>query len=164
MTDVPQVIERIETAVEDLDATIRDIRRSIFALGSVEAAADIQTELTRLVDRAAATLKFRPRLDLQGPVRSMVSDDLAPHLLAVLGEALSNAARHAGASRVDVHVQAGDGLVLVVADNGGGLPEDVQESGLKNIRDRAVQLGGRFVVDSSVEGTTLTWSVPFSRT
>ena len=156
--------ERIEAAVEDLDATIKDIRRSIFALGSVEEAADIQTELTRLVDRAAATMKFRPQLDLVGPVRSMVTDELAPHLLAVLGEALSNAARHAGASRVDVRVHVGDGLELVVADNGGGLPDDVQESGLKNIRDRAVQLGGRFLVESSAEGTTLTWSVPFSRT
>ncbi len=45
-----------------------------------------------------------------------------------------------------------------------GFPTDVQESGLKNIRDRAVQLGGRCVVESSAEGTTLTWSVPFSRT
>ena len=53
--DLPQVDERIEQAVDDLDATIKDIRRSIFALGSAEAAADIQTEITRLVDRAAST-------------------------------------------------------------------------------------------------------------
>ena len=60
MSESPEVNARIETAVEDLDATIKDIRRSIFALGATETAADIRTELTRMVDRAATTLKFRP--------------------------------------------------------------------------------------------------------
>ena len=50
---LPQVNQRIDAAVDDLDATIKDIRRSIFALGSSEAAADIQTEITHLVERAA---------------------------------------------------------------------------------------------------------------
>ena len=139
---MPQVNERIEAAVDDLDATIKDIRRSIFALGSAEAAADIQTEITRLVERAASTLKFRPTLEIDGPVRSTVSDDVAPHLLAVLGETLSNAIRHAGATKIDVRVSAGDSLDLVVRDNGGGIPEEAQESGLRNIRDRATALGG----------------------
>ena len=76
VSDVPQVSERIEAAVDDLDATIKDIRRSIFALGSAEAAADIQTEITRLVERAAATLKFRPTLEIDGPVRSTVSEEV----------------------------------------------------------------------------------------
>ena len=156
-----QVRQRIESAVDDLDATIKDIRRSIFALGSGEAAADIQSEVTRLVDRAAVTLKFRPSLEIQGPVRSVVSEDVAPHLLAVLGEVLSNATRHSGASRIDVRVSAGERLDLVVADNGGGLPPDLQESGLGNIRDRAARLGGECTVDSSEHGTTVTWSVPF---
>jgi signal transduction histidine kinase len=158
----PQVQERIEAAVEDLDATIKDIRRSIFALGSTETAADIQTEVTHLVDRAASTLKFRPTLEIEGPVRTTVTDDVAPHLLAVLGEVLSNATRHSGATTIDVRVSAGDGLSLVVADNGRGLPDDVQESGLSNIRDRAARLGGTCEVSSSAEGTTVTWSVPFS--
>jgi signal transduction histidine kinase len=161
MIETPQVRQRVKSAVDDLDVTIKDIRRSIFALGTGEAAADIQTEVTRLVDRAAVTLKFRPTLEIQGPVRTLVSEEVAPHLLAVLGEALSNAARHSGASRIEVRVSAGDGLDLVVADNGGGLPDDLQESGLRNIRDRARRLGGSCTLQSSADGTTLTWSVPF---
>ncbi len=152
--------ERIDAAVHDLDATIKDIRRSIFALGTTESSADIQTEIARLVDRAASTLKFRPHLELAGPIRSTVSEEVAPHLLAVLGEALSNAARHAGASRIDVRVVAGDSIDLVVADNGGGLPEQRRESGLTNIRERADLLGGSCTIESSPEGTTISWSVP----
>ena len=94
-------------------------------------------------------------------MRSAVSEDVAPHLLAVLGEALSNATRHSGATRINVRVTAGESLELVVTDNGGGLPVDVQESGLSNIRDRAVRLGGACEVESSSEGTTIRWTVPF---
>ena len=131
ISGVPQVTDRIEAAVDDLDATIRDIRRSIFALGATEVTADLQTELTRMVDRAGATSKFRPTLQLEGPVRTLVTEDIAPHLLAVLGEALSNASRHANASRIAVSVHAGDVLRLTVADDGVGIPKDVRESGLR---------------------------------
>jgi GAF domain-containing protein len=81
ISDVPQVTSRIDAAVDDLDATIKDIRRSIFALGANEGSADLHTELTRIVDRAAATMKFRPSVEIDGPLRTLVADDVAPHLL-----------------------------------------------------------------------------------
>ncbi len=64
--------------------------------------------MTRLVDRGAATLKFRHVLQFEGPVRSLVSAGVAPDLLAVLGDALSNASRHAEATRVEVLLAVGD--------------------------------------------------------
>jgi signal transduction histidine kinase len=157
------VTDRIEAAVDDLDATIKDIRRSIFALGASEGTADLQSELTAMVDRAAATMKFRPTLQLEGPVRTLVTDDIAPHLLAVLGETLSNAARHANASRVAVTIQAGEVLRLTVADNGIGMPADGRESGLRNIRARAEQLGGSCTVGAQDGGGTIvSWTVPLA--
>lgn len=159
--EVPQVRDRIEAAIEDLDATIKDIRRSIFALGATEGAADLQTELTQLVQRAGATLKFRPTLELEGPVRTLVGEDTAPHLLAVLSETLSNASRHANATRIAVSVHVDESLRLVVVDNGTGLPAEIAESGLRNIRDRAVRLGGACSVGPSPGGgTTVRWTVP----
>lgn len=172
--------ERLDHAVDDLDDTIKDIRRSIFALGSVGATDDIQTEVTRLVDRAAATLKFRPTLTLEGPVRSLVTGDLAPDLLAVLGEALSNASRHADASAVRVLLRAGRDagddtvrddasaaeavgtrLELIVVDNGRGLPDTVVESGLSNMRSRAERRGGSLrVISDHDHGTRIEWSIP----
>ena len=163
-SDDPELSERLESSVDELDATIKDIRRSIFALGAMEHASDIQAEVTRMVDRAAGTLKFRPVLRFTGPVRTLVSDDVAPHLLAVLGEALSNASRHAEAQGVEVSLAAGADIVLRVADDGRGLPPDVRESGLGNMRRRAEELGGRCEVRSAPgEGTTLTWVVPTGR-
>lgn len=161
LAERPEVVARLERAVDDLDATIKDIRRAIFGLGSMESAGDIQSEVTNLVDRAASTLKFRPSLRFDGPVRTLVSAELAPHLLAVLGEALSNASRHSGATAVEVVVAAGQEVSLMVWDNGRGISGEVAESGLANIRHRAEQCGGTFAVDSTHgEGTTLRWSVP----
>ena len=158
---MPDVSARLERAVDELDGTIRDIRRTIFALGTMDATTDVQTEIERIVDRAAATMKFRPTIRIEGPVRTLVTAVIAPDLLAVLGEALSNATRHAEASAVDVLVTAGDEIVVQVTDDGKGLQEDVLESGLGNMRQRALKHGGTFTLHSEPgAGTTVTWAVP----
>ena len=163
MTTNPDVAVRLEQAVDDLDDTIKDIRRTIFALGSLDTSADVQTEITRIVDRAATTMKFRPALRFEGAVRTLVGAHVAPDLLAVLGEALSNASRHADATSVEVLVSAADDVVLWVTDDGKGFDEEVPESGLRNMRERALKHGGSFSISSSPgQGTTLTWRVPVS--
>lgn len=163
MVDKPSVAARIDQAVDDLDATIKDIRRAIFGLSSLESTGDVQAEVTRLVERAASTLKFRPRLAFEGPVRTLVPDDVVPDLLAVLAEVLSNASRHAEATAVSVVLEAGERVVLSVRDNGRGMPGPgaVIESGLANIRARAGQRGGTLEVAATPGGgTTVVWSVP----
>ncbi|ABL80515.1 MULTISPECIES: GAF domain-containing protein [unclassified Nocardioides] len=157
----PELTAKLDAAVDDLDTTIRDIRRTIFALGSAENASDIQAEVTRMVDRAAGTLKFRPALRFEGPVRTRVGTEVAPDVLAVLTEALSNAARHARATSVSVELAVLDGIRLTVTDNGRGMPEDVPQSGLSNMRQRAERRGGRCTITSRPgEGTTVEWWVP----
>lgn len=161
LSDRPEVTKRLDQAVDDIDASIKDIRRTIFALGTHDTASDVQAEVTRLVERAAATLKFRPELTFEGPVRTLVDDELVPDLLAVLGEALSNASRHASATAGSVHLSAGDDIVLTVSDDGRGFDPDVAESGLANMRRRAEKRGGTLLVESAPgAGTTLRWAVP----
>jgi signal transduction histidine kinase len=161
LTDRPEVAARLTTAVDDLDATIKDIRHTIFALSSMDETADIQAEVARMVDRAVDTLKFRPTVRFEGPVRSRISSTVAPDVLAVLGESLSNAARHAEATAVDVLLSAADQIRLVVVDNGRGLPAEMTESGLSNMRQRAERLGGTCAISSEPgAGTTIDWSVP----
>ena len=165
LTDEPDVTRRLSTAVDDLDATIHEIRRSIFALGAHDTGTDVQSEVTEIVERAAATLKFRPSLEFHGAVRTLAPAELVPDLLAVLREALSNAARHAQASAVRVVVSVEDGFSLVVEDDGVGIPPDATESGLRNIRRRASQRGGRCEINAAGEGgtgTRLLWTVPLS--
>lgn len=156
------VAPRLEQAVADLDATIADLRRSIFALGAEPASTDVQSEVTRMVERAAATWKLRPTLRVEGPVRTLVPDAVVPDLLAVLSESLSNAARHAGASSVEVLLAASvDEVRLEVADDGSGLRPDPVESGLANARARARRHGGALELrDRAGRGLRVVWRVP----
>jgi signal transduction histidine kinase len=160
VTDDEAVGARLEAAVDGLDATIKDIRRTIFALGSRDDATDLQAEVSRMVDRAAGTLKFQPSLRFEGPVRTRIGPNAAPDVLAVLGEALSNAARHAQATTVDVALSVGDAIVLEVTDDGTGIAGDVAESGLRNIRERAAQHGGHCDISTSETGTRVRWVIP----
>jgi signal transduction histidine kinase len=157
----PDITRRVAGAVDDIDATIKDIRRSIFALSAAEESSDIRRAVGDLVDRAARSLKVRPTLRFEGPVNAVVSPTVAPHVLAVLGEALSNVVRHAEAGEVRVTLRTGDEVALVIEDDGKGIPEDAVPSGLRNIEERAEQLGGTCTVESSVgAGTTIRWAVP----
>ncbi len=109
-----------------------------------------------------STLKFRPTVTFEGPVRTLVSPAVAPDLLAVLGEALSNASRHAQAAHGRRSCwRPATRSRSPSRDDGKGLPENVVESGLGNIRQRAERHGGSFeIVTAPGDGATLLWSVP----
>ena len=158
----PEVSERIEAAIDDLDVTIRDIRATIFGLHRRPGSDDLRGQLLDLVAEAAAKLGLVPALAMEGPVESAVPERVRPHLVAVLSEALANAARHADATRVDVRVTLRDGEVVVsVQDDGRGLPETVHESGLRNLRQRAVEVGGSLELrPADGGGTRLIWRAP----
>jgi signal transduction histidine kinase len=161
MVELPQAHERIARAVDDIDATIKDIRHSIFALSSPEQSEDLRAAVGRVVDRAAETLPKPPGVRVNGPLNSATDKPTAANLLAVLGEALSNVSRHGNAHEVDVLIDVGELVTLTVSDDGQGLPDDLgRVGGLKNMRDRAEQLGGSFAISSSPSGTTVRWAVP----
>ncbi len=160
MSERPEFAQRVSGAVDDIDATIRDIRSSIFALSSAVESRDIRRDVAEAVDRATRALKFRPSVRFVGPVNSRIGRDVAPHVTAVLAEALSNVVRHAGATHVDVVLEVAEALVLTVQDDGGGITGDVVPSGLRNMRERAESLGGTLEVESSPAGTTIRWTVP----
>jgi signal transduction histidine kinase len=159
-TSDPSVRSKIDAAVDELDATIKDIRHTIFALHRAPGARVIATEITTICRDASVTLGFSPELRLTGPIAD-IPESVAADLLGVLREALSNVARHAAASSVEVTVRVDSGVTAVVADDGSGIPYDAQRAGLANLARRAEKRGGSFAATPrSPVGTTLTWSVP----
>jgi len=87
------------------------------------------------------------------------------HVLAIVGEALSNVIRHARAQRVRIIARRADHrLRMTIQDNGVGFACDDHDGyGLRNMRDRARLLGGQLEVTSaSGQGTTLTLDIPWS--
>ncbi|MEU8158945.1 GAF domain-containing protein [Micromonospora parva] len=157
----PEVAKRINAAVDDLDATIRDIRRTIFELRT-PMTSELRTEIRTAIEAAAESLGFKPHLELAGPVDSAVPDAIRPDLTAVLREALSNVVRHAQCTRVDVAVRVDAGHVTVtVSDNGVGCDPAAARGGLVNLRERASRLAGTFtILGVEPHGTELRWTVP----
>lgn len=155
------VAARLDQAITDLDLTIAEIRRAIFGLGAGRRGRDLRGSVEDVVESAAATLKFRPQLRVEGPVRLTVGAEVGDDVLAVLTEALSNIARHARSTACTVELSAVDGVRLRVCDDGVGMPDDPQwESGLANMRQRAERHGGRLEVRSEGHGTEVDWWVP----
>jgi signal transduction histidine kinase len=159
----PEVGERIERAVDDLDQTIRDIRTTIFELQHRQGGS-LRSQVRALVKEYVPVLGFSPSIRILGPVDTAVSSTFADQLLAVLREALSNIARHALADRAEVEIAASvDELTLPVTDNGTGLPEERNESGLRNARRRAEGHGGVLeLAPGDPTGTVFRWRIPIS--
>lgn len=161
-----EVRERLDGAVTDLDTTIRDIRSTVFELEHVHDVS-LRTDVRGLVKEYVPILGFTPLVRTTGPVDTAVPARVGEQLLAVLREALSNVARHAEADAAVVEIEADDEHVaLVVTDNGAGLPagRDLHESGLRNVRRRAKELGGTVrLLPEEPHGTRVQWRVPLGR-
>ena len=161
----PEAVERVSSAVDALDETIREIRSAIFSLQDRGDAKQhgLRARILDVVGEMTDALGFAPSLRLVGPLDDRVPADVAEHLLSALREALSNAARHAAASWVDVTVETGSELVLRVIDDGSGIGPGTRRSGLANLAERAESLGGRLQVGTAEGGgTELDWRVPGS--
>ena len=162
------VMERIEQAVDDLDVTIKHIRSAIFGLSTTADSGDgVRDRVRSLVQETAAVLGFEPRVVFDGPVDTLVPEAIAADLLATIGEALTNVARHAGATRVDVSLTVDDEVVLTVADDGVGPPAPGTPGGqgLDNMAVRAERHGGTLQLDAGrTGGTIVTWRAPIQTT
>ncbi|WP_307806326.1 GAF domain-containing protein [Streptomyces sp. FH025] len=158
--------DRVLRAVGDLDETIKIIRSTIFGLRAREDATGhgLRARVVRVVEQAQPTLGFAPRLSMEGLLDTDVPAEAADHVVAVLAEALSNAARHARARRVEVSLRAtATQVVLVVQDDGVGIPEQGRRSGLRNMAERAEGLGGELELSSPPDGgTRLLWAAPLA--
>jgi signal transduction histidine kinase len=153
---------RLNRVVDDLDETIRQIRTTIFELRGPLApqSSTVRSQVVGVVDEVAPALGFSPALRFTGAVDTIVADDLAADLIAVVREVLSNIARHAHASAAAVEVTATPGELNVdVTDNGVGIGESRRRSGLANLARRAERYGGSLTLPEH-EGTHLRWTIP----
>lgn len=151
--------ERISQAIDDLDATVREIRATIFEITHDRpgSAKGLRSRVLGIADEVTNRLGLPVDLSFEGPVDTMVGPQLCDHVTRVLRELLSNAVRHSGATRVLVSVAVDEGgFSLLVADDGVGF--DAREHtgrGLRNLTERAEAVGGEFSVTRRPEGGTM---------
>jgi signal transduction histidine kinase len=164
LEDLPAVLARVDKAVDDLDATITEIRTAIFELGEGAGLQGLRRSVLTLAEELAPTIGSRPEVSFHGPVDHAVPPQVADHVVAVLREALTNTGKHAGASRITVKLSVNGDIRVEVTDDGAGIAPGAtggRGMGLANLRSRAEKLGGTFAL-TVLEGggTQLVWSVP----
>ncbi|MDP3712316.1 MAG: GAF domain-containing protein [Mycobacteriales bacterium] len=168
LVDRPELAERLRESVDDLDTTIREIRSTIHAIQRdvTPGSPSLRARLLDVVDAGAEVIGSEPALRLSGLVDTAVGDDVAEDLLAVLREALSNVARHAKASHVEVTVKVTDQVRLEVRDDGIGPGVDSGDgsgNGLANLTARAQRHGGGCLLEErETGGAQLSWWAPLT--
>lgn len=161
----PQVAARVSRSVNEVQAVIDEIRRTIFdlqrsPLRRPSFAQRGQDVFARLTDGHNEVTALR-----MAAVMTDVSDQLAEHAEAVVVEALGNAVRHSGAATIAVEISARDELLVDAVDDGRGIPSDgPRRAGLADIAQRAEGLGGHCTITSSpTGGTHIRWSAPLRK-
>ena len=145
IADLRLIVDSMDSAEEGLAETLRSFEHRVRAQ----------------VEAVGIKLKFEQDIDEQL--------DLGPRptlqVLRILQEAVTNAMRHSGASRIEVKGSAkqGIGIEISVKDNGSGLPKALRRGrGLTSMETRAGNLGGELSIESGSQGTRLTLSIPYT--
>lgn len=160
-TDDPRLSARLSTAVDNLDRVIRDLRGYIFGLHGDGAQTSLSVAITEITEAYAEGSKIAIVLELEDAV---LSPTRTADVLQVVREALSNAVRHSGGSRISVSMHVDDeGTEITVHDDGVGFDPSAPGSGngLSNLGARAESLGGRLQITSEPgAGTRLSLWLP----
>lgn len=159
---------RINNCINELDATIREIRTTIFEIDQDELnGTSLLNRVSALTDEVGARLNLDVALRVSPTVDALVSSNCTRHAVQALREILSNIVRHSHATEVsvDVDVDAEEKMiVLSVSDNGKGFSFPVGPGrGMRNLTSRARELGGDCVIDSTPQrGTMVRWTAKLS--
>lgn len=160
--DARQITDDLLQLTQETIASVREMSEMLRpgAMDHLGLAAAVQADLTRFAERSGIACHMAPQC-----IELELTQERATSVFRIFQEALTNIARHAHASRVDVSLAAQDGwLQLTVSDNGGGMPAASptgKSIGLIGMAERARELDGTLHIGRPDEGgTRLTLRVP----
>jgi PAS domain S-box-containing protein len=156
----------MDAMIKFIDATIRTVRRIAMelrpgVLDDLGLVAALEWQLIDFEKRTGIRCEFFPPME-----EISLDDDLSTALFRIFQEALTNVARHSGATEISVHLRAdADSSTLEVEDNGKGIEQEQALSskslGLLGMRERAQMFGGRITVTGTPGiGTKVTVEIP----
>lgn len=162
-TRSPEITKRLHRTVNDLQATIDEIRGRIFALQSPAVETGFREKLQESIASLTGNREIETTVRLSGPLGA-VGADVVEQAMPVVIEAVSNAVRHSGARHLTIGVDVTDELTIDIVDDGRGIdPEVTRRSGLANMQHRAkLVCGSCEVADVPGGGTRVRWSAPIA--
>jgi signal transduction histidine kinase len=164
MSNDEEIERRLESAVEEIDGAIRDLRNYIFGLRpGVLADRLLDQALRALSEEFSARSDVVTVVDVDGEVAAEISG-LASDIVQITRECLSNVDRHAQATTCRVSLRRRDRVAeLTIDDDGGGFDATATGDGMgiANLRERIAGVGGTLTIESSAaEGTTVRVTFP----
>lgn len=162
-----EVADELKKSIDQLNQVIADIRSYIFRLRpGVLADTDLAGAVGALLQELRVNSLMRVELNEEPGACRGLSEDQTGALFLVAREALTNARKHAQASRVSARLEKRDGAFrMTIVDDGEGFDPAQANSGqgLKNMRERLERLGGSFAVQSEPgKGSEIVIELPFA--
>ncbi|MCT9004123.1 GAF domain-containing protein [Streptomyces rhizosphaerihabitans] len=159
-SEAEEVSAALGRAVDELEATVQEVRTAIFALQQppADAPTTFRGKVLRETAGAAAVLGIQPSTRFTGPVENRLTEPVAGQLLAVLRRALAAASRRPGVSRIEVAVD----VTVTLQDGRPGVRLTVHDDGDPNGTSEDADDDGSGVGDagSGDAGTSVTWQSP----
>jgi signal transduction histidine kinase len=156
------VRSRINNVLDELDATIHEIRTTIFEIDQDQAPGEtLEQRVTLLSGEVESRLGVLAELKVASGIDTEIGPRCAQHVVQALREILSNIVRHSEATEVNIQVDTTQNLIeVIVRDNGVGFTPNVGSGrGLRNLSSRARELGGDCTVESELgNGTMVRWT------
>lgn len=153
--DCLRLVDESMTNVRELSQLLRPTILDDFGLD-----AGLRWLADRFRDRTGIEVGYQSEFDGRLP------DETETHLFRIVQEALTNVARHSGATRVTIHLRAENDVIrLTLSDNGSGLKQERSGSmGLSGMRARARSAGGELKLTSEPgAGVTIEVWAPLAR-
>jgi signal transduction histidine kinase len=159
--------ELLESARDQMRATIDEARQAVWNLRSTPAAGGIGQRLSETAQQISRQSGVPIECDTAGAPAAL-DPESGHHLLLVVREALNNAVRHGRPGRVSVRLEGerGDLRVRIQDDGCGFVPETASQPGaahygIAGMRERIESLGGIFALDSAPgRGTGIEITLP----
>ena len=153
---------RINNVLDELDATIHEIRTTIFEIDQDQAPGEtLEQRVAQLSGEVESRLGVLAELKVASGIDTEIGPSCAQHVVQALREILSNIVRHSEATEVRIQVDTTQNLIeVIVRDNGVGFAPHVGFGrGLRNLSSRARELGGDCTVESELgNGTMVRWT------
>ncbi len=156
------VRRRINNVLDELDATIHEIRTTIFEIDQDQPPGQtLEQRVAQLSGEVETRLGVLAELKVTPGIDQEIGPRCANHVVQALREILSNIVRHSEATVVQIQVDTTQNLIeVIVRDNGVGFTPNVGSGrGLRNLSSRARELGGDCTVVSQIgNGTMVRWT------